>query len=103
MGAESFKNTGTGRTAEEAFNVLVKKAKYDYGHRGYTGTIAEKDSFVMVSVPADKDVGQYVEECFDSEDHFCLEKWGPAACILVGPSPKDPELNVYVFFGVASS
>jgi len=45
MGACDFFTTAKGRTAEEAFRNAVSNAQYQCGHGGYTGTIAEKDSF----------------------------------------------------------
>lgn len=52
MGAESFNIRAVGYTAAEAFDAAREHAQWDYGHSGYTGTIAEKDAFVMVPVPA---------------------------------------------------
>lgn len=43
MGAESFFNRGKGRDPRSIFNYLVEEAKDEYGGRGYTGTIAEKE------------------------------------------------------------
>lgn len=47
MGAERFEDIGTGETAEEAFRLLVDASAWENGHGGYTGTIAEKDGFVL--------------------------------------------------------
>lgn len=49
MGASTFsdsvaKGRGT-RTAQEAFRALQDDARHEYGHNGYTGTIAECDGF----------------------------------------------------------
>jgi len=48
MGAETFYHTATDRNAEEAFYKAIGEAQYDYGHAGYTGTIAEKDRFIVI-------------------------------------------------------
>lgn len=48
MGADEFVIMASGRTAAAAFNSAVREAKYENGHGGYTGTIAEKHSFVMI-------------------------------------------------------
>ena len=50
MGASDFRTSARGNTAREAFDNAVKEAQYDRGHSGYTGTIAEKGSFRMISV-----------------------------------------------------
>ena len=51
MGANTFFTRAKGNTAKDAFNAAVKEAQYEYGHRGYTGTIAEKHDFVMITCP----------------------------------------------------
>lgn len=48
MGAETFMVKGKGKNAAEAFETAREKAFYDYGHAGYTGSIAEKHSFTMI-------------------------------------------------------
>ena len=54
MGAEQFWHEANGKDAQEAFNNAIEKALYDYGHRGYSGTIAEKESFTEIEVPEGK-------------------------------------------------
>lgn len=46
MGATTFFTYATGKTAKEAFASAQAEARYDHGHSGYTGTIAEKPSFI---------------------------------------------------------
>ena len=48
MGATTFRTSATGATAAEAFRAAAKQAAYEHGHGGYTGTIAEKYSFIMI-------------------------------------------------------
>lgn len=55
MGAEQFSQTGKGKTADEAFRTAVDAALYAYGHAGYTGTLAEKDQYVLI-VPTEEEV-----------------------------------------------
>jgi hypothetical protein len=43
MGAASFEEVLIGKDLRTAFNQAVAQAQYEYGHGGYTGTIAEKD------------------------------------------------------------
>lgn len=52
MGAEMFTTQAAGNTAEEAFRNAIKDALHWHGHGGYTGTIAEKDSFELWDLPA---------------------------------------------------
>ena len=51
MGGSEFMNVGKGKTAQIAFDNLVKQAQWDHGHAGYTGTIAEKRSMVEFPRP----------------------------------------------------
>jgi len=48
MGSCDFSVKAKGKTPQAAFNAAVDQAAYDHGHGGYTGTIAEKSSFVMI-------------------------------------------------------
>jgi hypothetical protein len=108
MGAQEFVTEATSDTAEEAFDSAVGNARYMYGHTGYTGTIAEKDSFVLIEVPDTIDVHTFVQAALDGESldgcgdaldratSIANDKWGPAACIQAGE--RD-----FVFFGIASS
>jgi hypothetical protein len=51
MGAVDFQTYGLGRDAREAFKQAVESAQWEYGHGGYTGTIAEKPSYSLVTLP----------------------------------------------------
>lgn len=98
MGADTFFASAQGQTAKEAFDAAVKQAQYDYGHAGYTGTIAEKSEFVMI--PYDPETNgspdQYADRLIEEGDDRIDDKWGPAGCFKIGP-------DVYYFFGWASS
>lgn len=115
MGAQEFSvlKKGIYKEPKEAFWEAVEQANYDHGHSGYTGTIAEKNSFKMVELPKGKKVGEFVEECLANEDGFWNDKWGPAACVEIKGSQlaklRDERykgkknFKAYVFFGWASS
>ena len=96
MGAEIFYHTVSGSTVEEAFNNAVKEACYDHGHGGYTGTIAEKDSYVVIKCPKGREPTEYADTLINNGDERIDDKWGPAGAIKV----KD---NYWLFFGWASS
>ena len=95
MGAVVFMTVGEGATAKKAFDDLVYEARYNHGHGGYTGTIAEKNSFVMIPMPDGADAFKYAEQLIDDCDPRVDDKWGDAGCIHF----KD---NLYLFFGWAS-
>lgn len=51
MGADQYMNIGKGKTAQVAFDKLVKQAQWEHGHGGFSGTIAEKHSIVLFPRP----------------------------------------------------
>lgn len=51
MGACDFFTAAEGPTMAAAFNAAVDQARYEYGSAGYTGTIAEKRSYVELVLP----------------------------------------------------
>lgn len=103
MGAEIFMTRYTGISAKEAFHNCVESAFYDYVHAGhtgtffsYTGTIAEKHSYVIIELPEGKEPENYADELIDNCDPRIDDKWGPAGCIDCGSGE-------YLFFGWAPS
>ena len=100
MGACDFYKLVSGKTAQEAFNKAVTDAQYDSGHGGYTGTIAEKSTFVMISNPvcSTKEAAyELAQKLINEDDRRVSDKWGPAGCIPIAGTDK------FVFFGWASS
>jgi hypothetical protein len=85
----------TGKTAKDAFSAAVAEARRSYGEGGYTGSIAEKRSFVMISVPKGVEPRAYVNELIEKDDDRICDKWGPAGCIALGKEE-------FLFFGWAS-
>lgn len=93
MGAETFFVEASGKTAEMAFSKAVEEARYDFGHRGYTGTIAEKGDFVMIQ--CEGDAHEYADQLIEDCDSRIDDKWGPAGCVRTSDGN-------YLFFGWAS-
>lgn len=107
MGAEVFCVTYKGKTAQEAFDKAVLDAVQHYGMSGYTGTIAEKEDFIMIDADGRDftviDHGEGGLEWILDEanwevivEHENLDKWGPAGCIQV-------EDDTFIFIGLASN
>jgi hypothetical protein len=96
MGAYSFATIANGETAKDAFDSIVRQARHEYGHGGYTGTIAEKDSFIEIDLPEGEDPHKFVERLMRDDDERISDKWGPAGCMKL-------DGDEYVFFGMASS
>lgn len=95
MGACDFYSRAKGKTPEEAFWRAVEEARWEYGNGGYSGTIAEKSEFQIITVPDGQSAASYASELLDEDDERISDKWGPAGCLKV----KDGE---YLFVGWAS-
>jgi len=106
MGAQTFFETARGKTAREAFDTATSEARYEHGHGGYTGTLAEKSSYTMIAMPtvvggADEKIAfraayNFANELINNGDSRVDDKWGPAGCLQYSPGK-------FLFFGWASS
>ena len=103
MGATAFYTVVEGSSPQRAFSAAVSKAKKTQGTGGYTGSIAEKDGFVMIgdeipepnSDDARSPAMQFATFLLITEDDRVHDKWGDAGCI-------DLKDGSYLFFGWAS-
>jgi len=115
MGASFFTTISHGNTIGEAFDEAVRRAQYDHGHSGYTGTIAEKPGyyeFTFESLDRALEVHRLYNEwsdemteaerrdavgaeLWDRITEVCEQKWDPCAAIKIDD-------NTWVFFGYAS-
>lgn len=82
-------------SALQAFVMAVAVAEHDHGHSGYSGTLAEKEDFVMIEPHSRMSPEEYAAELVEDDDERIDDKWGPAGCILTPTG--------YLFFGWASS
>jgi hypothetical protein len=73
MGATTFSTYGLGKTAEFAFINAREHALYMNGHGGYTGTLAEKDSYVLFVLPPRCTVQKLLSLVDELEDFESLE------------------------------
>ena len=64
MGAETFFDYSEGSSIDHAYRRAVDNAFYDHGHGGYTGTICEKDGWMLIPRPA-RISAEKVEEALD--------------------------------------
>ena len=113
MGAEMFQTVGFGKDAKEAFYKAVDMALYENGHGGYTGSIAEKNSFVMIPCPDRKSPSSFANRLIEDDDPRISDKWGPAGCVDVTAEkrklfrkvgmPWKRGQKAFLFFGYASS
>jgi hypothetical protein len=75
MGAEAFDTTAYGKTQREAFEAAKEHARYEHGHGGYTGTIAEKGDYAHVVLPKGVTVPAFLKLLEDADQLY----WTPAA------------------------
>lgn len=97
MGGDSFTEKVKGcDTAEEAFNAAVTAAKYEYGNRGYTGSIAEKETFVMFDYnPGPMTDNDFADWLLHNKEELHPYD-SPAGCF-------ENDNGAFHFFGVARS
>ena len=94
-GASGFADYGYGTNANRVFQELKQEARYEHGSRGYTGTIAEKDGFVMATreVMTERQAREYADKHYDD-----YGKWDDAGCVAFGEEKilveKDFEVKV---------
>ena len=108
MGATDFYVLSAEKTANLAFSGAHKQALEYYGNRGYTGSLAEKHSFISVTLPARVKLDDFIGWVSGYSDapakHEALvaratkiwgDKWGPALCIeLVGKELVDAKARM---------
>jgi len=82
MGATTFETTGKGKTVGEAFQNARDQALWDYGHRGYTGSLAEKDDYVETVLPDGVEVDEFIGALMDG-----LHMWSVGDEPLEGKVP----------------
>jgi hypothetical protein len=130
MGAAQFRNVGYGKTPQEAFSRLVDQARYEHGHGGYSGTIAEKREYVLIQKPPEAraiDLARWAMDhpypegpkpypaalapLVEKASRVSDDKWGPAATFEITGTELDdlvrkrnlpPGTRAFVFFGWAS-
>jgi hypothetical protein len=122
MGADPFEQTVRAKTMDEAFRIAVEGAQWNYGHAGYTGTIAEKGSFVNAgdfegsanevirafnyAAYGWSDPNGIPEELLKLASKYIdiyNDKWGPAIGMKYDVPADENGDFLFLFFGIASS
>lgn len=85
MGASDFYQHIEGADVRTAFNQAHQEAQYEYGHGGYTGSLAEKHNYIIISsLPvALDDARRTAQQLISDNDPRISDKWGPAGAIAV--------------------
>lgn len=102
MGADHFhQEIKTDAGVGEAFNKAVAEAEWEHGHGGYTGTLAEKDSYIVLPMPEgvaawtfDQALAELSYSLDDTGENFDPAKVDEGLCkqLVVG-TPKDTLLS----------
>jgi hypothetical protein len=112
MGAEQFWTVGFGKTAKDAFQIAREEAAFSYGHSGYTGSIAEKNNYIMIPLPKGKNANDYIDELFEKEDPVLMTMGSCRLIDITKEVKKDYKAkkkrwprgkSAFLFFGWASS
>lgn len=100
MGAQVFTQTKYGSDAKVAFKEAKEQAQYEYGHSGYSGSLAEKHSYVELPLIEGMDAYSSAMEYINRCDPRIDDKFGPAGCIKT--FDEEYKLDQFLFFGWAS-
>jgi len=102
MGSVVFEEIGQGSNAEDAFKNALNHSQGENG-RGYSGSLAEKDDFVIIKDKplSPEDAGTLAYKLLDECDIRVDDKWGPAGAIRLETETSIKQK--WLFFGWASS
>lgn len=85
MGAVTFSQYADGPDPDAAFDAARDAARHEHGHGGYSGTVAEKDYYeIVTATPVDLEQAETLAaDLIDRADPRFADKWGPAGAIAV--------------------
>lgn len=101
MGAARFDVYQKGPDQKTAFLSAKDEAFYEYGHRGYTGSLAEKPDFETRNGGKPltmKEAEAFADKDLSDNDH---DKWGPARCVAIRLDDSQDVIG-WLFYGYAS-
>jgi hypothetical protein len=79
VSANTFQTYSDGTDAQTAFHDAVEQAGWEHGHGGYTGTIAEKTDYVIITREpmSHDDASRLAGNLLHGDDPRVADKWGP--------------------------
>lgn len=85
MGGTTFDHYAEGVNVDDAFKNAHEEATYEHGHGGYSGTIAEKPGYVVITHEPMllNEAYHLVNKLTDANDPRINDKWGPAGAIPI--------------------
>jgi hypothetical protein len=95
MGAVGFTARGKGSTLESAFRQAYESAAWEYGHGGYTGTIAEKTDAVEFPLPQGVNAEDFAHAVFDAAPYWTIDHDKGTLVEVDGKTPEYVTNNSY--------
>jgi hypothetical protein len=94
MGAETFDHYAEGADPQVAFQSTREQALHEHGHGGYTGSLAEKDDYVVITREpmTATEAEALADDLINREDPRVSDKWGPAGAIPVKAETRTVEV-----------
>jgi hypothetical protein len=85
MGACDFTNYVENTDVSKAFDIAHENAQHEHGHGGYSGSIAEKDGYTVLSREplAGEELQAFINAHMQDND-----KWGPAFAVPMAKTTK---------------
>lgn len=113
MGAQTFEariTVSKSTSDADAFRAALENARFENGHGGYSGSLAEKGTFVNIHRARSRENAQRIVAAMMNSGPLPVyreemrrvvdDKWGPAGAVRYPACPKTDEI---IFFGWASS
>lgn len=96
MGSDRFIQMQDGTDAKAAFIEAARQAAYEHGSGGYTGSLAEKGDFSIISRQPlwQRQAELVADRLLASDDVRISDKWGPAGALAVCKETYDQDVSV---------
>jgi hypothetical protein len=85
MTLKPFIQLVTGESPSRAFDIGTHAAKLAFGNNGFTGTLADKGSFILIRCPKHHDPEAYAMGLLARHDPRIADMWSPAGLVEQRP------------------
>ena len=85
MTLKPFIQLVTGESPSRAFDIGTHAAKLAFGSGGFTGTLADKGSFILIRCPKHHDPEAYAMGLLARHDPRIADMWSPSGMIQRRP------------------
>lgn len=100
MGGTTFEQYASGVDVKSAFQQAHEAAGHEHGHGGYSGSLAEKDSFVIIThTPLlEGEAWALADQLIQANDPRICDKWGPAGAIPVVSTTRTVTVSGFEYY-----